>query len=183
MQFIKTNFSGLWVVKSEPINDHRGFFSRTFCKHEFEDIGIQEEFVQHNFSFNVAKGTIRGLHYQIPPYTELKYLRCLQGRIFDVVVDVRKNSPTFLQHFSIELSFSNMLGLIVPHGCAHGFQVLDDNSSILYLHTEFYQQGFERGIRFDDPVLKINWPIEVSKVSERDKNFPLIDNNFEPIQL
>ena len=183
MEFIDTNISGLWVVKSDPITDHRGFFARTFCKHDFQGIGLQEEFVQHNFSFNLTKGTVRGMHYQIPPYTETKYLRCVQGNIFDVVVDVRKNSPTYLKHFSIELSFSNMLGLIVPHGCAHGFQVLEDNTSLIYFHTQFYQQGFERGIRFDDPVLGINWPVKTTCMSDRDKGFPLINNKFEPIQL
>ncbi len=183
MKFIGTNFSGLWVVESEPFTDQRGFFARTYCRQEFQHIGLEEEFVQHNFSFNVAKGTVRGLHYQLPPYTETKYLRCVQGNIFDVVVDLRKNSPTYLKHFSIELSFSNMLGLIVPQGCAHGFQVLEDNTSVVYFHTQFYQQGFERGIKFDDPVIDIKWPLEVTYMSDRDKEFPPIDNKFEPIQL
>jgi dTDP-4-dehydrorhamnose 3,5-epimerase len=119
----------------------------------------------------------------MPPYTEIKLLRCLQGSIFDVVVDLRKDSPTFLTCFSVELSFSNMLGLLVPEGCAHGFQVLEDNTSVFYHHSEFYHQNAEKGLRYDDPMLRIQWPLEVKHVSDRDKNFAFIDHHFESIQL
>lgn len=182
MIFLPTPLAGVLLVRSEPISDGRGFFARTYCKKEFASVQIYDEFVQCNHSFNIAKGTLRGLHFQIPPNAEKKYVRCIHGSIFDVVVDVRKESPTYLQHFNVELSFINMLGLIIAEGCAHGFQVLEDNTSIIYHHSEFYQPNAEKGLRYDDPMLKIQWPLEVKHISDRDKNFAFIDHQFEPLQ-
>jgi dTDP-4-dehydrorhamnose 3,5-epimerase len=182
MELINTYLSGVYIVKPNPIVDNRGFFVRTYCKQEFLSIGFDKNFVQFNHSFNLSKGTIRGLHFQKPPYAEKKYVRCVNGSIFDVVVDIRKDSPTYLQYFNVELSFFNMLGLIIPEGCAHGFQVLEDNTSIIYHHSEFYHPNSEKGLRYDDPVLSIHWPLEVKHISDRDKNFAFIDHQFEPLQ-
>jgi dTDP-4-dehydrorhamnose 3,5-epimerase len=181
--FTPTPITGVTLVTVEPHSDERGFFTRTYCKKEFATINLNEEFVQFNHSFNIAKGTLRGLHYQIPPCAEMKYVRCVVGSIFDVVVDIRKNSPTYLQIFNIELSFSNRQGIIIPPGCAHGFQVLCDNTSIIYHHTAFYQPSVERGIKYDDPILGIKWPLDITHISERDKNFSFVDKHFEPLVL
>lgn len=183
MKFFPTEISGLIIVEAEPIHDNRGLFSRAFCKQEFASVGLHKEFVQINHSFSKSAGTLRGLHFQKPPYTEMKYIQCIQGRIFDVVVDIRKNSPTYLQYFSIELSDSNYKGLLVPEGCAHGFQTLEHDTLLIYHHSEFYTPGSERGIKFDDPALSIRWPLAVTNISERDKSFEYINPNFQPIQL
>ena len=183
MKLSETFLSGVYIVESNPLADQRGYFARTYCKNDFKSIGFQEEFVQFNHSFNLLKGTVRGMHFQRPPHAETKYVRCVHGSIFDVVVDIRKDSPTYLQHFCIELSFSNMLGLIIPEGCAHGFQVLEDNTLVIYHHTEYYQSGAEKGLKYDDPLLGIVWPLAITNISDRDKNFSIINQFFQPIQL
>ncbi|MCB0688810.1 MAG: dTDP-4-dehydrorhamnose 3,5-epimerase, partial [Saprospiraceae bacterium] len=159
MKFIPAHIKGLYTIDLQPFQDDRGFFSRIYCKEEFKRAGLVDEFVQVNHSVTLKKGTLRGLHYQIAPHAEVKVLRCVRGRIFDVVVDVRKGSPTFLQHFSIELSESNNKMLYIPTGLAHGFQTLVDNTAIIYQHSNFYDPGAERGIRYDDPLLSIDWPL------------------------
>jgi dTDP-4-dehydrorhamnose 3,5-epimerase len=183
MKFYPTEISGLIIVEPEPIHDNRGSFSRAFCKQEFTAVGLHKEFVQINHSFSKSAGILRGLHFQKPPYAEMKYIQCVNGRIFDVVVDIRKNSPTYLQHLSIELSAKNCKGILVPEGCAHGFQTLEHDTLLIYHHTEFYTPGSEGGIRFDDPALAIRWPIAINSMSERDKGFEYISHNFQPIQL
>jgi dTDP-4-dehydrorhamnose 3,5-epimerase len=183
MIFIQTPLQGAYYVDVEPFSDQRGLFARTFCKKEFEAIGHDKEFVQFNHSRNTFKGTIRGLHYQNPPYAEIKYIRCIQGAVYDVLVDIRKNSPTFLQYFGIELSAKNMRSIYIPEGFAHGFQTLEDNTELIYHHTAFYTPGMENGLNFDDSVLGINWPIPPTVISEKDLAHPPIDSEFTGIIL
>lgn len=181
MDFIETPIPDLFLVQSIPIADGRGMFARTFCKKEFAKINFNQEFVQFNHSFNLKKGTIRGMHFQNPPFTETKLIRCIQGKVFDVAIDIRKNSSTFLQHFAVELSAENMLSILIPKGFAHGFQTLEDNSTLIYHHTDYYTQQADAGVRYDDPATKINWQLPAVNVSDKDKNYPLIDINFKGI--
>ena len=181
MEIKKTTLNGLFIVHPSKFNDERGFFTRIFCKEKFSDIGFKNEFVQSNYSFNLHNGTIRGMHFQKPPYNEAKLIRCIKGSINDVAIDLRKNSPTFLQHYSIELTESNMLSILIPEGFAHGFQTLQDNSVLLYHHTQYYTPLAEDGIRFDDPILNIKWTLPPVMVSNKDKSYKLIDNNFKGI--
>ena len=153
MRFIKTPLHGLYVIGHKKLTDERGLFARTFCKQEFSQIGFTKELVQFNHSFNIKKGTIRGMHYQRHPFPESKLIRCVQGRVFDVAIDIRKNSPTFLGHFGIELSEENMFSIFIPEGFAHGFQTLEPNTSLIYHHSEYYTPQADAGIRYDDPVL------------------------------
>jgi dTDP-4-dehydrorhamnose 3,5-epimerase len=148
---------------------------------EFSTITHTGQWLQQNQSVTLNKGSIRGMHYQLPPFEEIKLIRCVQGSIFDVVVDIRKDSPTFLKHFSIELSAHNNILLYVPMGFAHGFQTLTDNCTVLYNHSQIYQPGFESGLMYNDPLLNINWPLTINTVSNRDNNHPLINNNFKGI--
>ena len=181
MEFITTPFSGLYVIRHKILQDDRGLFSRLFCKNEFLEIGFNKEFVQSNFSFNLKKGTIRGMHFQIPPYTETKLIRCIQGEVYDVAVDLREGSQTYLNYFGIELTSLNMHSVLIPEGFAHGFQTLQDNSALLYQHTQFYTPESDSGIRFDDPILNINWKLPTTMISDKDKSYKLIDNNFRGI--
>lgn len=179
MNFIITPISGLYIVDFNKLRDERGLFARSFCKKEFAEIGLNKEFVQFNHSLTNYSGTIRGMHYQNEPHQEYKLIRCVRGRVFDVAVDLRRNSPTFLKYFSIELSEDNMLSILIPEGFAHGFQVLEDKTSLIYHHTEYYHPESEDGLRFDDPFININWPLPVTKMSDRDKNFSLIKKEFK----
>jgi dTDP-4-dehydrorhamnose 3,5-epimerase len=179
MNFEETTLKGAYVVSLQLLTDARGGFARTFCKKEFQQINHQKEFVQLNHSYNTSKGTIRGMHYQLPPYQEIKLIRCVKGAVLDVIVDLRANSPTFLQHVSVELSAENKKMMYVPENFAHGFQTLQDNSELIYHHTQFYAPQADTGIRFNDPMLKINWPLEPIMVSEKDKNYKLIDHTFK----
>jgi dTDP-4-dehydrorhamnose 3,5-epimerase len=181
MKFLKTVFSGLFIIQNEAIIDNRGFFSRTYCKKEFESINVHQEFVQSNHSFNLKKGTLRGMHYQISPFSETKLIRCVEGSLYDVVIDLRAGSSTFLNIFTIELSKNNMKSLLIPEGFAHGYQSLENNTSLIYQHTNYYDQNSARGIRFDDPILNIFWPIENKIISQKDLTYNLIDKNFKGI--
>jgi dTDP-4-dehydrorhamnose 3,5-epimerase len=181
MNFTETKLKGAFVVDLTLLKDERGGFARTFCKDEFKKIGHDKEFVQFNHSFNSNKGTIRGMHYQEPPYSEIKLMRCIKGSVFDVVIDIRKSSPTFLQWYGMELSAENKKMIYIPEGFAHGFQTLEDNSELLYHHTNFYEPSSERGIRYDDKMVGIEWPEKISGVSERDKNHPLLTSDFKGI--
>jgi dTDP-4-dehydrorhamnose 3,5-epimerase len=181
MEFIPTNIQELFVVKLKILSDQRGLFARTFCKKEFEKIGFCKEFVQFNHSFNVKKGTLRGMHFQIPPYGETKLIRCIKGAVYDVAVDLRKNSPTFLQYYGIELTEQNMLSILIPEGFAHGFQTLEDNTALIYHHTQFYTPIADAGIRYDDPMLNINWLLSPVNISEKDKIYPFINQDFNGI--
>lgn len=170
MIFTKTKLDGAYVIDIEKKEDDRGFFARTFCADEFLENGLSINFVQANTSFNNKKGTIRGMHFQKSPYEEDKLVRCTKGSVFDVIIDLRKNSPTYKQWFGAELSEGNRRALFVPKGFAHGYLTLEDNSEVTYLVTQFYNPNADSGVRFNDPVFAINWPIEPTVISEKDKN-------------
>lgn len=174
MKFIETPLKGAFVVEQMPISDDRGFFARAFCAKEFEDHGLKPAVAQINLSYNEKKGTMRGLHYQEAPATEAKFMRCITGAIYDVIVDLRPDSPTFRQHFAIELSAENRLALYVPEMFAHGYLALTDGAQAFYSASEFYTPGVENGLRYDDPALAINWPIPIESVTEKDANWPLL---------
>jgi len=181
MIFTPTSLAGSYIVELEPFSDDRGWFARFYCKQEFQQIGHQQEWVQLNHSFTTKKGTIRGMHFQKPPFREIKMVRCISGSIFDVIIDIRKDSPTFLQWTGVELSAENKKMLYIPEGFAHGFQTLSDNCELIYHHSAFYTPNSEGGIRYDDPQVSINWPLPVTIISERDANHPLLNEQFKGI--
>lgn len=181
MEFVKTDLEGLYIIKPKLFEDERGLFTRTYCKNEFQEVGLKTDFVQFNHSFNKKRGTVRGMHYQMPPYSEVKLIRCVQGRVIDVAVDIRKSSPTFLKSVAVELSAENMFSILIPTGFAHGFQTLEDNTSLIYHHTEFFQADANAGLRPNDPELSIQWPLPFVNVSEKDKTQKLINQDFKGI--
>jgi dTDP-4-dehydrorhamnose 3,5-epimerase len=169
MKFTQTNLKDAWVVELEEKPDPRGFFARSFCGKEFEEHGLKPTVAQANLSYNYKKGTIRGMHYSARPVTETKLVRCTAGAIYDVIVDVRPESPTFLQHFGIELTSKNRKALYVPEMFAHGYLTLTDDAEVVYQVGDFYQPGYERGVRYDDPAFGIKWPIPIEVISDKDK--------------
>jgi len=169
MKFTETPLRGAYVINLEQRGDERGWFARFFCEREFDQHNLNRALVQINNSFSRYKGTLRGMHYQLAPKAEDKIVRCIQGSFLDVIVDLRHHSPTFLQHFSIELSAENRTTLFVPKGFAHGFITLTDNTEAFYLVTEFYSPQHERGLRYNDPKLGIKWPFEPTVISEKDE--------------
>ncbi len=175
MLFTETKLKSAFIIDLEPRQDHRGFFARTFCAKEFEAHGLKPAVAQCNLSFNHKKGTLRGMHYQIPPAAETKLIRCTQGAIYDVIVDMRPESPTYLQHIGVELTAENRRALYVPEMFAHGYQALTDGAEVIYQVGEFYTPGYERGMRYNDPVLKLDWPLPVSEISEKDAAWPLLE--------
>jgi dTDP-4-dehydrorhamnose 3,5-epimerase len=176
--FHKTNFTDLYLIEPIPIQDHRGFFERVFCQEEFRALGLVKPIAQINHTLTKQKGAIRGLHFQRPPYAEAKIVRCLQGAIFDVVVDIRAQSPTFLQWHGETLSAAQGNMLYIPEGFAHGFQTLADNVELLYLHTECYHTDYEGGLRFDDPRFGITWKLPPIIISDRDRAHQLLNDQF-----
>ena len=174
MRFEPTLLAGAFVVELEPIEDERGFFARSFCQDEFRAHGLDPVVAQCNVSLNRSRGTLRGLHYQAPPHEEAKLVRCTRGAIWDVIVDLRDGSATQRKSFSTELTADNRRALYVPRGFAHGFQTLADDSEVLYQMSEFYHAGSSRGLRWDDPLLEIRWPIANPVVSARDRAYPLL---------
>lgn len=181
MKFIKTKLKDLYIIEPEPFEDDRGRFYRILCKNELKEIGHTKEIVQINHSLTTQKGVIRGMHFQYPPKAEIKLVKCINGKVLDVAIDLRKNSPTFLQWHGEIISAKNLKIIYIPEGFAHGFQTLEENSELLYFHTEFYSSEHEGGVRYDDPLIDIEWPLEVSDLSERDKNHKLLNKNFEGI--
>jgi dTDP-4-dehydrorhamnose 3,5-epimerase len=179
MKFNQTILAGVYEIEMEPFQDDRGWFGRFFCKKEFASIGHDKEWVQMNHSFTVAKGALRGMHFQKPPYGEIKMVRAVAGKVYDVVVDLRKDSPTFLKWTAIELSAQKKNMVYIPLGCAHGFQTLTENCELIYLHSEFYNPDAESGLKYDDPSIGIRWPMEVVQVSERDQKHEWINGNFK----
>ena len=175
MQFSQTKLKGAFIIDLEQKTDYRGFFARTFCAQEFEAHGLKPTVAQCNLSFNHKRGTLRGMHYQVPPAAETKLIRCTQGAIYDVIVDMRPESPTFLQHIGVELSAANRRALYVPEMFAHGYQALTDGAEVIYQVGEFYRPGFERGLRFNDPLLDIEWPLPVSEISVKDAAWSLLE--------
>lgn len=181
MRFIETKFENLVIVEPEPYRDERGLFFRSFCKKEFKEIGLKKEFVQVNQSINFKKGTFRGLHFQVPPFADAKLIRCVNGKVFDIIVDVRKNSKTFLEYFTVELTSENKKMLFVPAGFAHGFLTLEDNSQLIYHHTSYYQPGFEGELNFKDPKINIELPISVKVITDKDLNIPFLKSGYKGI--
>jgi dTDP-4-dehydrorhamnose 3,5-epimerase len=177
MIFHKTKLAHVLEINLELNSDERGFFARSWCQKEFEYQGLNPKVVQCNVSFNSRKGTLRGMHYQDTPYQEAKLVRCGRGSIYDVVVDLRPQSPTFKDWIAVVLTAEKRNMLYVPEGCAHGFLTLEDDSEVCYQMSEFYHAELSRGVRFDDPAFQIIWPDEVEVISERDRTYP----NFEEV--
>ena len=172
MQFHTTTLEGAWLIQLDPARDSRGFFARTFCVEEFSARGLETNFPQHSISYSANKGTLRGLHYQREPHSEVKLLRCLKGTIWDVIIDIRPNSPTFRCWQGFELSDGNRHQLYVPKGFAHGFQTLTENVEVGYLISELYTPAAACGIRHNDPNFSLTWPLPVSDISEKDRSWP-----------
>jgi dTDP-4-dehydrorhamnose 3,5-epimerase len=170
--FTTTSITGAVVIEPEKLEDERGFFARCFCAEELAARGLNPNVVQCSISFNHQRGTVRGLHFQRPPRAEVKLVRCTAGALYDVIVDLRPGSPTFLMHFAIELSARNHKLLYVPEGCAHGFQTLEDNTEVFYQMSEVHDAGASAGVRWNDPTFAITWPLKVSVISERDRALP-----------
>ncbi|APB33173.1 dTDP-6-deoxy-L-mannose-dehydrogenase [Gloeomargarita lithophora Alchichica-D10] len=183
LQIYSTPISEVVLIATQSHEDERGVFYRGFCDHELDEILMGRTIRQINLSITHQVGTIRGLHFQHPPYAEMKMIRCIQGCVWDVVVDLRKESATFLQWYGVELSGDNKLMIVIPEGCAHGFQSLIGKSELLYLHTKPYVPTAEGGIKYDDPSLKIPWPLAIAEISERDCSFPLLNENYQGIVL
>lgn len=183
MNFEPTHLQGLYEVHTTILGDHRGVFARYFCENDLQDIVGGRKILQINFSQTSKKGSLRGMHFQNAPSAEMKLIRCLKGRVYDVAVDLRQGSSTFQQWHAIELDAGKRNMVAIPEGFAHGFQALEDDCELLYLHTACYDKTAEGGVRYDDPALAIDWPLPVADISERDLNHPLIDQNFKGIIL
>jgi len=175
MIFNPTPLAGAFVIEPERRTDERGHFVRTFCEHEFKDHGLDSEFVQANAAWNTKKGIVRGMHRQLQPHEEVKVVRCTQGSVFDAIVDCREDSPTLHQWFGVTLSAENGTQLYVPKGFAHGYQVLEDSSELVYLVSAHYAPDAESGLRWNDPKVGIEWPISTDiDISDKDANWPLL---------
>lgn len=174
MIFTPTKLSGVYIIEPERHEDARGFFARTFCAREFDEHGLVREFVQCSISANRLRGTVRGMHYQLAPACEIKLVRCTSGAIYDVVVDLRRDSMTYLQHLGLELTARNQRALYIPEMLAHGYQTLADDTALFYQISEFYAPGKANGMRYDDPKLGIEWPLPAVMVSDKDLNWPLL---------
>lgn len=183
MKIIDTPLQGSAIIETTPFTDHRGIFARFFCQNELSSLLKGKSIVNVNFSQTVKKGMIRGMHFQHSPGTEIKMVRAIKGSVFDVIVDLRKESPTFLQWYGEVLSADNKKMMFVPEGFAHGFQALEDDSEIMYLVTEFYSPENEAGIRYDDPAINIEWPLPMTDISGKDLQHKLIGPSFEGITL
>ncbi|MCL5062106.1 MAG: dTDP-4-dehydrorhamnose 3,5-epimerase [Nitrospirae bacterium] len=171
MKFIETKLKGAYVIELEPIEDERGFFARSFCKKEFEKHGLNSHIVQCNISYNRKKGTLRGMHYQIAPYEEAKLVSCMRGAIYDVIIDLRKDSATYCQWIAVELTAKNYRMLYIPKDFAHGFQTLKDNTVVFYQMFEFYHPECAGGVRWNDPTFGIDWPLSVKIISKKDSSY------------
>jgi dTDP-4-dehydrorhamnose 3,5-epimerase len=174
MIFHQTNLKDAWLIALEKRGDDRGFFARTMCREEFAAHGLDTDYVQQNTSFSAHRGTIRGMHYQLAPYTEAKLVRCIEGAVVDIIVDLRQQSPTYLKHERFELDDRNRLQLYVPRGFAHAFQTVSDNAEVSYLVSAPYVPSAERGLRYSDSRLGIQWPLPVTVISEKDASWPLL---------
>jgi len=172
MEFRKTKLPGVFEIYIEAKPDERGFFARTWCQREFESWRLTGQFVQASLSFNERKGTLRGLHYQIAPYEETKLIRCTQGAIYDVVLDLRPESPAFKDWVGVELTAEKRNMVYVPEGCAHGFLTMEDRSEVIYQMSQFQNAESARGVRWNDPAFQIKWPARVEVISERDQTYP-----------
>jgi dTDP-4-dehydrorhamnose 3,5-epimerase len=172
MKFIETQVAGAWVVEPERLEDARGFFARTFCRREFLERGLEPTLVQCSVSFNRRRGTLRGMHYQAPPHEEGKLVRCTAGAVWDVVLDLRPDSPSYLEHAALRLDADNRLSIYIPPGVAHGFLTLADSTELSYQMSVEYHGEAARGVRWNDPAFGIDWPAEPTAISERDAGYP-----------
>lgn len=179
MIFNQTALKGAYTLELERREDTRGFFARAFCQKEFEAHGLKPVIAQANVAHNRQKGTIRGMHFQSPPAAETKLVRCTRGAIIDIIIDLRPESPTFLQHVAVELTADNQRALYVPERFAHGYQVLEDNTDTSYMVGEFYSPPNERALRYDDPKLGLSWPLPLSVISDKDRDAPLLETWLE----
>ena len=181
--FTRKNRNSSHQIKRKKIIDSRGFFERIYCRKEFFTLLKNKNIKQINRAYTIKKATLRGMHYQNSPYAEMKIIQCLKGSVFDVAIDLRKNSSTFLKWTSVNLTGENKLAIVIPEGCAHGFQLFEKKSELLYFHTNFYNPKFEGGIRFDDPLIGVKWPLAHVNISTKDKIHPYIDEEFKGITL
>jgi len=175
MRFTETKLSGAFIIESELVEDDRGFFARTYCSEVFEAHGLCSAIAQCSISYNTRAGTLRGMHYQEPPRAEEKLVRCTMGAIYDVIIDLRPESATYLEWFPLEISSSNRLMLYVPKGFAHGFLTLEDSTEVFYQISEYYSPEHAKGVRYNDPAFGIKWPLPVLTISDKDREYP----NFE----
>jgi dTDP-4-dehydrorhamnose 3,5-epimerase len=171
LKFTKTELKGAYIIELNKIEDKRGFFARSWCKKEFEEHGLNSNAAQTNVSYNLRKGTLRGMHFQDEPYAETKLVRCTRGAIYDVIIDLRPDSVTYKKWLGVELSADNGKMLYVPENFAHGFQTLKDDTEVTYQVTQYYTPGYEKGIRWNDPAFRIDWPVTVAVISEKDENW------------
>jgi dTDP-4-dehydrorhamnose 3,5-epimerase len=183
MNFQPTPIQGLWEITTAPRGDARGSLTRLYCADEFEEITPGLRFVQVNHSITAQRGTVRGMHFQRAPALEAKLIRCLRGSVFDVIVDVRENSPTFGRWHAVELTEANQRQVLIPAGCAHGFQSMADDSQLLYQHSAAYAPFCEDGLAFDDPRVDIRWPLPITEVSARDWGFKRTGHGFEGVRI
>jgi len=170
--FNSTRLAGAYLIEINKLEDERGFFARTWCQREFEEHALNPRLVQCNLSFNMIKGTLRGMHYQAAPYQEAKLVSCTQGSIYDVIIDLRQDSPTYKEYIAVTLSAELHNMLFIPEGFAHGFLTLEDETTVYYQMSEFYAPDYARGVRWNDPAFSIQWPAEVQVISARDANYP-----------
>lgn len=181
MEFVSTSIAGAYEVRHDVRSDPRGRFKRQYCQREFAEAGLNSQWVQVNHSVTLGRGSIRGMHFQRPPAAEIKLVSCPVGRAFDVVVDLRDGSETFLKWIVVEIDEAT--SCYVPAGCAHGFQALTDEVHLIYFHSADYAPECEGGIRFDDPAIDIKWPLPIGKVSDRDRSFAMFGDRFKGIGL
>lgn len=179
MNVIPTSLAGVFVIERQIHTDHRGFLSRLFCAEALRPAGWVAPIAQVNHTFTAAGGTVRGLHFQYPPHAEMKLVTCVRGAVWDVAVDIRRGSPTFLRWHAERLSRDNERALLIPEGCAHGFQTLEDNCELLYCHSAAYERDADGGLRHDDPAVAIRWPAAVTHISDRDRSHPLVGSDFQ----
>lgn len=182
MNVVQTSIEGLSEVHTQPVSDHRGSFARWYCENDLATVIGSRRIVQINHSITLERGAIRGVHFQRAPHSEMKLIRCIKGRVWDVAVDLRRGSETFLRWYACELTPEAAVLFVIPEGCAHGFQVLEAGSELVYLHTAFYTPETEGGVRYDDPAVAIDWPLPVTDVSERDRKHPLIGVGYEGLE-
>jgi dTDP-4-dehydrorhamnose 3,5-epimerase len=172
LKFTETRIGGVFLVDLEPVADDRGFFARTYCEEEFRRNGLEPRIAQSSMAFNARRGTLRGMHFQREPHSEVKLVRCTSGGVYDVVIDLRADSPTFRQWFGTELTARNRRMIYIPHGIAHGYQSLEDETEISYQMSAPYRPEAAAGVRWDDPAFAVRWPLEVTAITERDRSYP-----------
>jgi dTDP-4-dehydrorhamnose 3,5-epimerase len=175
MKYVETELKGAYIVEPDRLEDERGFFARTWCRKEFEQHGLNSNLAQCSISFNRNKGTLRGMHFQAFPYEEAKLVRCTKGAIYDVIIDLRSDSETFMQWIAVELTAENRKMIYIPEGFAHGFQTLENDTEVFYQMSEFFAPEYARGVRWNDPMFSIEWPDDIRIISEKDKNLKDFD--------